>query len=233
MEQDLQILQGIQAWDREIYQLRETLDEIPSELAEANRHCEEERRQLQKLQGDLKSLQLKQREKEAELDSKEEHIRKYEAQLTQVKTNKEYASLQSEMISLKADNSLLEETIINLIDQVEDIQRNVEAQKKRLLESETVLAQKKMELEEKTNVILGKIDVLTKQKREKIKEVDPEVASLYEQIVVKKRGLALVKIEDEVCPACQIQLRPQVVNEVKLKEKVTLCDNCSRILYSE
>ena len=85
----------------------------------------------------------------------------------------------------------------------------------------------------KAKEIDGKINALEKQRGEKIKTVNPEIASLYEQIVVKKRGLALVKVADEVCPACQMQLRPQVVNEVKLKERIILCDNCSRILYSD
>ena len=75
-----------------------------------------------------------------------------------------------------------------------------------------------------------KIEALAKQKSEKIKEVKPEIASLYEQIVRSKRGLALVQVEGEDCPACQIQLRPQVINEVKLKENIVVCENCSRIL---
>ena len=98
---------------------------------------------------------------------------------------------------------------------------------------EAALKQKRQELEAKSNEIRQKVDSLAKQKKEKIKEVNPEIASLYERIVEKKRGVALVKVEGEVCPACQIQLRPQVVNEIKMKEAIIICDNCSRILYSE
>lgn len=233
MDRDLQILQEIQEWDKEVYQLRETLDDIPSELADLNHDYEGHRRQWEKLQEDLKNLQLKQKEKEVELNSKEENIRKYEVQLAQVKTNKEYASLQAEINSLKADNSLLEEAIINLIDEVEEAQRKVEAQKSQAVEAEALLNQKKKELEDRASALREKIETLEKQKQDKMKAVSPDLASLYEQIVVKKHGLALVKLEDEVCPACQIQLRPQVVNEVKLREKIIVCDNCSRILYSD
>ncbi len=232
MDHDLQILQEVQEWDREIYLLRSTLEEIPLELSGVNQAVEKERESLRKLQEEVKGFQLKQKEKEVELATKEENIKKHDAQLAQVKTNKEYASLQIEIKSLKADNSLLEETIINLIDQVEAVQKNIEGQKKNLAAAEAILNQKKQELEEKSKVAREKIEILSSQKKEKIKEVNPEIASLYEQIVTKKHGLALVKVEGEVCPACQIQLRPQVVNEAKLKEKIILCDNCSRILYS-
>ena len=121
MDHDLQILEEVQEWDKEIYLLRGSLEEIPSELAETNQAVGQERIALQKLQEELKGLQLKQKEKEVELATKEENIRKYDTQLAQVKTNKEYASLQGEIRSLKADNSLLEEAIINMIDQVETV----------------------------------------------------------------------------------------------------------------
>lgn len=233
MVQDLEILQEIQEWDKEIYALKEALEEIPSELEEMNRICDYERERLKHIQEELKSVQLKQKEKEMELATKEEHVRKYENQLTQVKTNKEYASLRSEITALKADNSLLEETVINLIDQVEGLQAQEKEQKKKALEAEAALNQRQKELEEKANETRKRIEVLFQQKKERIKGVQAEVASLYEQIVVKKHGLAMVKVEGEVCPACQMQLRPQVVNEVKLKERIVLCDNCSRILYSD
>ncbi len=232
MDHDLQILQEVQEWDKEIYLLRNTLEDIPTELSEMSQEVETERASLRKLQEELKSLQLRQKEKEGELATKEENIKKHDAQLAQVKTNKEYASLQVEIRSLKADNSLLEEAIINLIDQVEAVQKNMEGQKKKVAAVEAVLNQKKQELEEKSKVVREKIEALLSQKKERIKEVNPEIASLYEQIVTKKHGWALVKVEGEVCPACQIQLRPQVVNEAKLKERIIVCDNCSRILYS-
>ncbi len=232
MEQDLQILQEIQEWDKEIFALSQTLEEIPAELSDVNQKAENERIKLKKLQDDLKILQLKQKEKEVELNSKEDNIHKYEAQLTQVKTNKEYASLQTEIKSLKADNSLLEEAIINIFDQVESMQKNIDAQKKNVETVEAMLKQKKEELEQSSKQVRQKIDQLTGKKKEKIKGVKPEIASLYEQIVTKKRGIAMVLVEGEVCPACQMQLRPQVLNEVKMKERIILCDNCSRILYS-
>lgn len=232
MEQDLQILQEVQEWDKEIYALAQVLEDIPSELSDVNQRVETERAKLRKLQDDLKAFQLKQKEKEVELNSKEDNIRKYEAQLTQVKTNKEYSSLQTEIKSLKADNSLLEENIINLFDQVETIQKSIDAQKKNLEVVEGELKKKKEELEQSAKDVRQKMDQLSGQKKEKMKGVKPEIAVMYEQIVTKKRGLALVRVEGEVCPACQMQLRPQILNEVKMKDKITFCDNCSRILYS-
>ena len=115
MAQDLTILKEIQEWDKEIYSCREALEESPLELDQVKQELEEAQAILDERLEALQKLQLQQKEKEVELETKEENVKKYEGQLSQIKTNKEYTSLQIEIKSLKADNSLLEEAIIEFI----------------------------------------------------------------------------------------------------------------------
>lgn len=231
MKNDLQTLREIQEWDKQIYAFRDQLESIPSEATLSSRDLESEQAKLKQLEAEIKQLQLKQKEREGELASKEENVRKFQAQLAQVKTNKEYSSLQGEIASLKADNSLLEEAIIVLLDQVEDIQVKVRDQKKNVEIKEKEHKGRLQELETKSKNIQEEIKKLSELKKEKIKSVEPEIASLYERIVQKKRGLAFVKVEGEVCGACQMRLRPQILNEVMSGEKVVVCESCSRMLY--
>jgi len=93
------------------------------------------------------------------------------------------------------------------------------------------LKEKEKQIEDESKVMQQKIDELKKQRDETIKQVKPDISSLYEQIVRSKRGLAMIRVEGEDCPACQMHLRPQIVNEIKLKEKIVVCESCSRILY--
>ena len=231
MNRDLELLKQIQEWDKRIYQLKDQLDEVPKELATGVRELDQEKAQLKQLDDELKKLQLEQKSREGDLTSKEENIRKFQVQLTQVKTNKEYTILQSEINSMKADNSFLEEAIIGLLDRVDILQEQIRNQKKDFATKQMAYQEKAQALEEQAKAMRSEIDALSKQKQEKIKDVQSEAASLYERIVEKKRGLAFVKVEGEVCGACQITLRPQILNEVMLKEKVVTCENCSRMLY--
>jgi uncharacterized protein len=231
MAQDLTILKEIQEWDKEIYSCREALEESPLELDQVKQDLEEAQAVLDERLKALQKLQLQQKEKEVELESKEENVKKYEGQLSQIKTNKEYTSLQTEIKSLKADNSLLEEAIIEFIDNVEALKREVEVEKKEVNAREEALNKKSKEVEDQSKVMKQKIEELNKLKEDKVKQVDPEIAARYEQIVRSKRGLALIQVQGEACPACQFQLRPQIINEIKLKESIVACENCSRILY--
>jgi predicted nucleic acid-binding Zn-ribbon protein len=52
--------------------------------------------------------------------------------------------------------------------------------------------------------------------------------------VRKNRGkTAIAKIDGEFCGECNMKLRPQVINEARLKENVVICESCQRILYTE
>lgn len=231
MIQDLDILKQIQEWDKEIYALREALAGLPHQLELAREEVERQRERFAKCEEDLRKLQLKQKEKEIELQTKEDNVKRYEAQLMQVKTNKEYSSLQAEIRSLKADNSILEEGLIELIDEVEMLEKKTREEDKELKVKEELFQREAKAVEERTKSIHVNVSELERQKNEKIKSVDLEIAALYEQVVRNKRGVALIQVHGETCPACQMQLRPQVLNELKLKEKIVICENCSRLLY--
>ena len=231
LKKDIEALEKIQDLDREIYQSRELIREIPVELRELDRALEEERRTLKAIEEDLKSLQLKQKQKEANLQDKEASIQKLESQLAQVKTNKEYAALQSEIRSAKADNSLLEEDIIRLIDGVEECQARLADERKRLAEIEKESNLNKSVFTEKLKVLERRVDELTAQKKAMFKDINPDIGDLYERIVQNRQGIGLVKVDGEVCPACQMQLRPQQINELQLADKIVICEQCSRILY--
>ncbi|HXV27996.1 MAG TPA: C4-type zinc ribbon domain-containing protein, partial [bacterium] len=178
-------------------------------------------------------LQLNQKEKEGELAQKEAHIRKLDGQLSQVKTNKEYSALQQEIASLKADNSLLEEEVIRILDEIEAAQEEVKKETERLKQCQKDYEAKEAELSHNEQKMNEAVAQLKKQREEIVRHLAPEVKDLYERIVVKKSGIALVKVQGEVCGACQMQLRPQLINEIRMAEGLVLCENCSRILYFE
>lgn len=227
------ILKNAQDLDSELYHALEQIHEILPEREKNKLSLEAEKSRLLELEASFKKVQLVQKEKEGSLAQKEANIKKLDGQLSQLKTNKDYQTMQQEIASLKADNSLLEEEIIRLMDEVEAVQVEIKKEKERLKQCEKEYEQKEKELSQKEAQFNQRAAELKMKKEDILKQLDPEVRDLYERIVEKKRGLALVKIAGEVCAACQIKLRPQLINEVQLGEKLVLCENCSRILYVE
>ena len=234
IKSSIDILKKAQEFDKEIYQASRALkEEIPHEKSRLDHQLEQEKAQLKTLEEALKVLQLKQKQKEGVLAEKEANIKKLNGQLAQVKTNKEYAAFQQEIASLKADNSLLEEEIIKIFDEVEAADEEVKKERDRVKKIEKDFSILHAALTEKEKKFREDAVHLQKMREEVLSQVPQDVRERYDLIVSKKQGVALVRVNGENCGACQLQLRPQILNEVRLAQSLVLCENCTRILYFE
>ena len=54
---------------------------------------------------------------------------------------------------------------------------------------------------------------------------------LYMSIFNKKNGSALSPVKGDFCAMCHVRIRPQMLNEIRDRSKIYLCENCGRILY--
>ena|SRR3989338_2063331 len=232
-KQDLQILKDLQILDKQIYDFSQEVMQIPLQQKAYENEFDSEKKAFQALEDKLKQAKLKQKEKEMELGQKEEQIIKRQGQLNLVKTNEEYSAIRLEIANMKADNSVLEEAILLLMDEVEAETKQVNAGKEAMKLEEKKLADRKTELALREKECQSKIDDLKSKRKAFISQVNAEIALFYEKILAKKSGMALARIDNENCSSCQMKLRPQVLNEVKLQEKIVLCENCTRILYEE
>lgn len=231
--QNLQSLKKAQSLEIEIYQTRLRLEEIPANKAGLKQEFEGKKTHLNDLEKTLKGVQLKLKEKEIELSQKETQVQKLDGQLSQVKTNKEYSALQQEISSLKADNSLLEEAIIRMMDEVEAVKEEAKNEKVQLEGIAKSFQIREQELAAEEKNLQLRLQEILKQRQDVIAQLPPEIGELYARIASKKEGLALASVIGDVCSACQMQLRPQMVNDVRLGERIVTCENCSRILFFE
>ncbi len=54
----------------------------------------------------------------------------------------------------------------------------------------------------------------------------------YRRIADARRGLGLAEAKDELCTACHVRIRPQVLADILRTGDIFVCDSCSRILFS-
>ncbi len=233
IEDQIKMLIELQELDKEIFDKKRRIKEIPERVSELAAELESKTSNLKALEEESKKIQLAKKEKDGELEAKEQHVKKLQNQLFQLKTNKEYTAMQGEIASAKADSSIFEEEIIKLLDEIDEIQKKVAKEKevfageKRKIDEEKsrVEAEKKKE-ETELAELEGKRGAFTDK-------IDKKILSTYERILVNRDGLALVPVIDELsCGGCGMNLPAQVVNEAKMKKKLILCGNCARVLYS-
>jgi predicted nucleic acid-binding Zn-ribbon protein len=231
MADQIETLKQLQTIDGEIFRLRKQEAEKPRELEQVAARVTAAAAQLKDAEARLKVLQLAQKEKDIELQTREAHVKKLQGQLFQVKTNREYTAMQHEIDTLKADNSLLEEAMLKLFDDLDLATKERQQEHQRLALEEERLRNERARIERALTEIREKLDQLERQRQSVTPEIPPKTLTAYERVLELREGLALVPLVDNSCGGCYRRLPPQVINEVFLKAKLVSCEQCNRILY--
>jgi len=231
MADQLELLKQLQAIDTELYRLRREQREKPRELEQATAHVTSQEARVTAASERLNALQLSQKDKEMELQSREEHIKKLQGQLFQVKTNKEYTAMQREIDTLKADKSLLEETILGAFDTIEQATKARHHEQAQLAEEQGRFRVTRERIEREVAAIEEQIADAERRRAAIVSHVPGPARDFYEQVLKLREGLALVPLLNDACGGCHRRLPPQVINQVYLKASLVSCENCNRILY--
>ena len=232
--EQIKLLVELQELDKEIYRLNDIVESAPEEVKRMESDLESKKSAMQSAEEEVKKLQTQHKEKEVDLGTKEASIKKYQGQLYQVKTNKEYASLEKEIAGIKADNSILEDEILKSFDNIETGQKKLAEEKKKFEEEKIKTDSEKIKIEQGKKAAQAEIEKFISQRKTFTEKVDKGILEKYERVLKNRSGNAVVPVVNEAsCGGCNMNLPPQVVNEAKLKKDIVLCGNCARILYCE
>ena len=231
IQEQIDTLIKVQKIDSEIYNLKDEKAEKPAQKQVLEQVFIQKSQALKAKEEESKSLQLKRKEHEIDLETKEKEIKKYQSQLLQIKTNKEYTALQKEIEGLKADNAVLEDDILGLMEKVDKVKAEIAEERQRLASEDKELKEEIIKIDQEIKDLDVKISSLEKEKTQLCANVEKNLLAQYERILKAKRGLALVTIAGKSCGGCHRVLPPQVINEARMKDKVIRCEFCARLLY--
>ena len=66
-----------------------------------------------------------------------------------------------------------------------------------------------------------------------VSQVGDDLLNLYDALRSKKKGIAVSKIEDQMCSVCGSTLTPAECQSAKSRIDIISCTTCSRILYAD
>jgi len=223
----------LQTIDSEIYALRYEKESKPQEIKVLETSFEQKKQHLANLEKTALDLLKQRKEKELELASKEESMKKLQTQLYSLKTNKEYQAMLQQMNDGKADASVIEDKILQLLEQGDKIKNDIEQERQKLKEEEKVFLGHKKKLEDRIKEIEERLAQLEAQREQVIPEIDHKIRAQYERILTNRDGLAIVGVKNNTCQGCNMFVPPQVINLIKMYERIITCEVCNRMLYIE
>lgn len=233
MRKQLELLWELQKIDLALKDIKEDRERYPKEMKRLDEKCRIEKERIQKEKEKIESLEKERRQKELHLSTEQDRVKKTEGRMFEVKTNKEYQALLSEIERMKESGSREEEEVLKLLDEIDEARKSLAK-----WEKEAAGTLEKIEAERK--VIEGRRahdDAGWKKQMERrdalSKQIESPLSKLYDRLKEKRRGLGVVNVRNETCQGCFLNIPPQMYIEVQKNNVLIQCPNCNRILYWE
>ncbi len=232
MKDRLTTLYELQFLDDQLDELEELRGDLPIAVNElkgqmANITSQIEEKNIEKEESTKKRIS-----NEEEIQVMQESLKKFKAQLYQVRNNKEYDALTKEI-----DNS--EEQIEKLETENMALEDLVEKLKLEISDISPMLDDLQKELEEKEND-LKKIIKANEREEIKLRDKRETIASrvkksdynTYMRIRKACGGKAIVTISRSACSGCHNVVPPQRQLEIRQAKRLYTCESCGRLLVS-
>lgn len=231
MDIDFDLIIELQRLDSDIHNATLVLEGIPRLVQDVDTRIEATTKLVADAKDKMAANQKKRRDLESEVKDLKVQIGKYKRQLNEVKTNKEYTALLHEIEQTQQKVDGLEESIIAEMLAADDVEEEIKAALHKQAQEEDVLKKERLVLEDKMRESEIRLAALNKEREALLPRVPREQMKLYEAIFQKKGGTALSPVTGDFCAMCHMRVRPQMLNEIRDKSSVILCENCGRILY--
>lgn len=230
----MRALVELQSLDVKIERCRAQEREIPKQKSKYDVQKKRLEEELAACEQRTKNLLLEQRSCEAEVQQKQDQIRKYEGQLNSVRKNEEYTALLHEIEILKKQIAVKEERTIAIMMELDEAKQRLEQDKKRIGAEQDRIARECAKIDQELAEAVQDRKALEVQRPPLAERVDAATLRRYERIrVAHNGGRAVVPMDNESCGGCHMTLRAQMVNEIldPDNDKLHACSQCGRILY--
>jgi predicted nucleic acid-binding Zn-ribbon protein len=221
----------LQILDDRVAVLAKEIAALPKHIAEIEKKLEAGQRRLEHDRAALSANQKDRKRLEGEIQAGEPKISKLKAQMMDAKTNDQYRAFQHEIDFCGQENRRHEDRILELMGESEPLDKNVKAAEAALATEKKGVEAEKATSRERTAADQKEIETLTAERAGILSTMTPKVASEYERIRKGRMGVAIAEVLQGRCSKCNIQLRPQFLQELKRGDSIMVCESCRRMLY--
>ena len=231
MEQQLHLLVDLQKLDSNILALRYKIDSMPSHIAAEEAPYKAAIKAYEATHQQLLSLEKKKKDKERLIEDLADKINKLRARASEIKTNKEYQAHLKEIESVELEIRLAEDDVLSLMEVIENVSKQAEAENARLTDAKTRAEALNKERDKEIAFIEQELQALKEKRHLLADKVDRDLYTRYLNLLKTGRGCAVAEVKKEVCQGCNMNIPPQLFVEIKSSGTLFKCPQCRRILY--
>jgi predicted nucleic acid-binding Zn-ribbon protein len=228
----LKALEELQRIDLQIRDLSAQAENHPARLKQIEADRTAARQALDSLRGKLADNERARRQNEQLLSMEKEKVKKWESRLNELKTPREYAALARELDIAKKTNITAEEDVKRLAGEYDELRKQVAEAEQGLGSKEAVVSKESEEIQKVLAGIGRKVAVLEKEREAAVTGCDRALLSRYERLRKQRGGVAVVGVVNGTCKGCNMNIPPQMANQLRTGAEVQTCPSCNRFIYA-
>ena len=229
---DIAILVKLQKIEIESARLEAYLKDVPVQIKNLEQRLDEFTRNVENDEQLIDELNKKYRTYESDIQLNLGKIDKSQEKLRSVKTNKEYQSSLKEIDDIKAINSKLEDEMLEILEQVETAEKSLEGSKQAYSRIVDEINHEKDTLAQAAEQGKQDLTALRSERQTVADQIKPGLLEIFNhQMSEQANGIAIAEVKDAVCQGCNMNIPPQMYNELQRGTSLKYCPSCERIIF--
>jgi uncharacterized protein len=232
IKDQIETLKELQRIETETVGIQSVLSGISDRVAVLETRLGEYQGRLRNQETQLEALKKEYRGMEMDAKDLQSRMKKAKGRLNTVKTNREYQALQKAIDEMKGENSRLEDDMLARLDRIEGAEKELaqlreeyDAFRKQMTDEKAAVSAEAASGEQK----LGELS----SSRDKVaREADQRLIDRFQR-VRRISTLAVAPVSQAVCQGCNMNIPPQLFNELQRFDNLHNCPHCQRIIYWE
>ena len=231
MLQDLEYLIALQRLDSAISFTRTKIEQIPFRTTALESRLVTSSEAVSTAQQRFSDHKADRQAQDKKLSEVQTRLNRLKEQLMEVKTNEVYKSMQLEIGNAEESVRHLEDRILEFMLEADELTANVERAEADLATERATVDAERAELERDHSTLERQLEKLQADRTKLTGKLGSEILSVFKNLAGHLNGVAVVEARDGRCSSCQVRLRPQLYNDIRLNKSLIQCESCQRILY--
>lgn len=179
----------------------------------------------------LKNTRLKSKQSELNLEEIDVKIAKIEQRKNNIKSERELEAQNNELKNLRDEKDALEGTVLDLMDKIENSESEIAVLQKELKESDVQIDADVRTLKDKIAGCEKDAESNRAKFNELLNDLAPSTKTKFSKLINSKDGIAIARLNGEICSRCNFQVPSAVATSVAKRESLNTCTNCGRFIY--
>lgn len=230
-KEQIDILVKLQKIELETNHVNSQIGELPHKIKRIDQELLAFQDTIAEEEYRLTELKKKYRTFESDAEMNLSRIKKSKEKLGSVKTNKEYQSSLKEIEDLESINSKIEDDMIECLETMDGIESEIDSKKKEYSKlSDRIKAEKDLLQREsdQAKLSLARLDA---DRSSLANTIEPELLKKYHMVKELVGNVAITAVKNAVCQGCNVNIPPQLYNELQRFDTLMFCPHCQRIIY--